>query len=106
MGANFDFHPGRDPNQGDHSKELHAEFSPSRGTAEDTRRHGSVSNFGAGGQRHYRRRMVGQASVSTETTLKFTEGGLGPHRGAILYVITTLSGRLVQSNQIRGGFHE
>lgn len=85
MGANFDFHPGRDPNQGDHSKELHAEFSPSRGTAEDTRRHGSVSNFGAGGQRHYRRRMVGQASVSTETTLKFTEGGLGPHRGAILY---------------------
>jgi hypothetical protein len=80
MGANFDFRSNLDPNQG--GNEQHARPHDFDGYHKPE---GRVSNFGAGGKKHYRRKMVGQASVSTETALKFTEGGLGPSSGAILY---------------------
>ena len=58
-------------------------FAHPGGFAEEPKREGCISNFGAGGVRHCRRKMAPghQVAGSLQASMKFGGGGLGPDNG-------------------------
>ena len=61
------------------------DFGHPRGLAEDPVRDGCYSNFGKGGVRHYRKRMVDGAAAAAHNNLKHCDGGLAPTSGPVRF---------------------